>query len=189
VVVGSRAQRRPGAAALIENGALVVAASVGLAAITVAVDVWDSARGWLLAGNAKGIATVAQVVPATVVAVFVFALGAVFVVAQILIPSRGARSISVLLRYVRTRLVLAAGVVLLVGSLLIVPGGPPEHLEHWRAELAAALLVAAGLYIVAATLFLAWTLQGQISPRTFKDRLVKKPRPWGLAPRRSAWWG
>jgi hypothetical protein len=185
--MATKGYRRETIGSVIENGFLVLLAALALAVLTVALDAWEQGRYWLLANNAAGIDTVAQVVPATVVAVFVFALGAVFVIAQLVIPSRGTRSVSVVLRYVRMRLVLTASVVLLIGSLLVTTGGGGD-LNQWRAALAAALLVASGLYIVLATAFLAWTLVGQLSPRLFKERLVARPRRWGLAPWRQSSW-
>jgi hypothetical protein len=185
--VASKGYRRETIGSVIENGVLVVLAAIGLVALTVVLRYWTGARVWLLAEHPEGIDTIAQVVPATVVAVFVFALGAVFVIAQIVIPSRGTRSVSELLRYVRMRLVLAVGVGLLVGSLFVTTGGHGD-LNQWRAALAAALLIASGLYILLATAFLAWSLVGQISPRSFKERLVLRPRRWGLAPWRQKSW-
>jgi hypothetical protein len=136
--------------------------------------------------NATALGTVAQVVPAIVVAVFVFALGAVFVIAQIIIPSRGSRAIGVLFSYVRVQAVVVGGLVLLVGALLIAvgstspsgtePGAGSRAEPALRFELAAALLAATGGYIVGATVLIVWTFRDQISPRAFKDRLRKPHR-------------
>jgi hypothetical protein len=135
-------------------------------------------RVWLVGEQGSSLQTVAQVVPATVVAIFVFALGAVFFIAQIVIPSRGSRAISVLLRFRRIRLVLAGGLALLVGSLLITANAPP-----WRAALAAALILATGVYVPAATGLIASALVAQTSPRTFTEQLLAPPRRPGIVRR------
>jgi hypothetical protein len=57
-----------------------------LAFLAVAMAFASPMREWLVGEDGSSLQTVAQVVPATVVAIFVFALGAVFVIAQIVIP-------------------------------------------------------------------------------------------------------
>lgn len=66
-----------------------------------------SGRAALVKGGA-GVQTVSQVVPTTVVAIFVFALGGIFIIAQIVVPSRGSRTTAVLLQDVRLRVVPSA---------------------------------------------------------------------------------
>jgi hypothetical protein len=136
---------------------------------------------WLCV-DAGALATVAQVIPATVVAIFVFALGAIFVVAQIVIPGRGSRAIGELFSYTRARLVLVGGLVLLGGSLLIVLGTASS--ARWRLELATVLVWATIIYLVAATGLIFWTFVDQISPRRFMERLTRTPQVTFLGPRR-----
>jgi hypothetical protein len=128
---------------------------------------------------ANDVGTIAQIVPATVVAIFVFGLGAVFVIAQMVVPSRGSRAIGVLFSDGRVQAVVTGGLVLLGASLVVAAGE-----TSWRADLAGGLLVATGMYIIIATGLIVWVFLEQISPRAFKDRLIKRPRVPGLPIRR-----
>ena len=58
-------------------------------------------------------------VPATVVAVFVFAVGAVFVMVQIIGPTLGSRAMEDLLVRRRARACVTAGIVLLLACLAL----------------------------------------------------------------------
>lgn len=174
---------------LVEGAVLITAATALLAALMWAARHFLPSSAPASGDDTQAIVLAGQVVPATVVAVFVFAIGAVFVIAQIIIPSRGARAASVLFRFLRTRLALAWGAILLLGSLVLAgsiffdEAGPRD----WQAGLAVALLVSSGLYLVLATWLLATVLAPQISPRAFAERLVKPPRRWRLLPWRGRW--
>jgi hypothetical protein len=68
-----------------------LSAGAGMYALTVAL-----ARVHLPAIDVEndGVATVAQVIPATIVAVFVFILGLGFLMAQLVAPARGSRAVT-----------------------------------------------------------------------------------------------
>jgi hypothetical protein len=160
----------------------------GLAGLTLRVECDPPDADWFCPTSTV-LSTVAQVIPATVVAVFVFALGAVFVIAQMVIPARGSRSIGVLFSYARVQAVIVGGLVLLGGALLIATGAPPDlSISDWRFELAAALLASTAGYIVVATILIVWTFLEQLSPRAFKDRLTKRPRVVPVLPLRRGRW-
>ena len=136
-----------------------------------------------LVKDGNGVQTVAQVVPATVVAIFVFALGAVFVIAQIVVPSRGSRTITVLLQDWRLRIVLVFGLALLAGALLL-SGRSGDGNGAWRGDLAAGLVAATVIYVPCTTILFALSLKNFATPGPYKDLLLRRPLLLGLVPRR-----
>lgn len=136
-----------------------------------------------LVKDGNGVQTVAQVVPATVVAIFVFALGAVFVIAQIVVPSRGSRTITVLLQDWRLRIVLVFGLALLAGALLL-SGRSGDGNGAWRGDLAAGLVAATVIYVPCTTILFALSLKNFATPGPYKDLLLRRPLFLGLVPRR-----
>jgi hypothetical protein len=175
----------------------------GLWGLTQLAECDPAPADWYCPTTATALGTVVQVVPATVVAIFVFALGAVFVIAQMVIPGRGSRSIGVLFSSARVQAIVVGGLVLLGGALLIALGTPPDQGDSavdgsapsivsaraaWRFQLATALLAATGVYIVGATILIVWIFLEQISPRAFKDRLTKRPRVVPVLPIRRGRW-
>jgi hypothetical protein len=161
-----------------------VVGCIVLAVLSVWLECGAKPVAWFCASDGM-LNTIAQVIPATVVAIFVFALGATFVIAQIVVPSRGSRSIGELFSYRRVRWVLVGGLVLLGGSLLITLGpdgtdtsGPAgtDTSPPWSLELATVLVAATILYIGVATCLIVWTFLDQLSPRLFKERLTNPPR-------------
>jgi len=80
---------------------------------------WTGFRHWIFV-DADFLTTLLQVVPATVVAVFVFAAGAVFVVAQVIHSPLGSRGVEELLLSRRVYAAIVAGVFLLFGSVVLV---------------------------------------------------------------------
>ena len=132
--------------------------------------------------------TLLQIVPATVISVFVFAAGTVFVVAQVIHSPLGSRGVEELLKSVRGRVVLTAGVFLLICSLLLAVsapadesngsngyGGDPlpaEGVPPWASVLAIALAAAAVLYTGVAVYFMFSLSRGFIQPDEYAKRLA-----------------
>ena len=111
--------------------------------------VWrDPPKDWFFRESA--LPTLLQVVPATVVAVFIFAVGAVFIVVQIIGPTLGSRAIEDLLIRRRARTCVVAGMVLLMACLvlatlaLIWQEGPSGL---WEASWGSALALATVVYV------------------------------------------
>ena len=157
---------------------LSVVGVAGLIGLTLLLDC-HSAEAAPFCADGDMLATIAQVIPATVVAIFVFALGTTFVMAQIVVPSRGSRSIGELFKYSRVQAVLVGGLILLGGSLVITLGtrgtGGTKDPTPWSLALATVLVAATVLYLLAATCLIVWTFVDQLSPRRFKDRLTDPP--------------
>lgn len=127
--------------------------------------------------------TLAQIVPSTVIAVFIFGLGMVFVVAQMIIPGRGSRSLSVIFRYVKIQVVVSFGLVLLFASIGMTgtanndtnaaggdPEGRPSHLD-----VASAVAFATILYVLVAFGCIIATFVSVMDPDRFRKRLDKRP--------------
>jgi ABC-type transport system involved in multi-copper enzyme maturation permease subunit len=77
----------------------------------------------LLVGSTAGMQTLAEAIPALIVALFIFVLGAVFAVAQVTINSYGQRGVLVLVEDVLfvtpvVRLLVLAVAALLLGALI-----------------------------------------------------------------------
>jgi hypothetical protein len=118
-----------------------VASFVGLW-LVLSLAVPDGWRGWYVAPGALQI--LLQVVPATVVAVFVFAVGAVLVIVQIIAPTLGTRAIEDLLAQRRARTSVIAGIVLLLACLVVAARGKKSPGE---ASGATVLALAGFLYV------------------------------------------
>jgi hypothetical protein len=135
----------------------------------------------VLAGLAKGFGAlrlwlcgvdtglVGQIVPAVVVAIFVFAVGTAFVVAQVVPAARGTRAVGVLRgkRLVRT---ISPTPALLAGSAYIVTDSP------FRQEVAVAVLAGALVYTAVSLVALISVLVDATDPVQFKDTLLKKAK-------------
>jgi hypothetical protein len=94
--------------------------------------------------------TLLQVVPATVVAVFIFAVGAVFIIVQIISPTLGSRAIEDLLARRRARICVIAGLVLLLACLTLAALTlikQEEASELWEASWGSALALATLIYV------------------------------------------
>jgi hypothetical protein len=126
-----------------------------------------------------------QVVPATIVAVFVFAVGAIFVIAQIIGPALGSRATELLLLRRRVRVCAIAGILLLLADLLLmilVRGKSPQDpdpsldLEWWEEVAGSSLALASFTYIPLAVLSIASVLHMFVSPSAYSTMLSKPPR-------------
>ncbi|WP_448628125.1 hypothetical protein [Geodermatophilus sp. URMC 64] len=130
--------------------------------------IWDQAY----------LTTLLQIVPATVVAVFVFAAATVFVIAQVIHSPLGSRGVEVLLSSRRSRFVLRAGVLLLIASLLFAvfaPGVPRDDaaIRGVPAVLATALAAATALYAGWAVVVIFGLLRDFVQPERYADRLCR----------------
>ena len=113
--------------------------------------------------------TVAQIVPAIVVAIFVFAVGTAFVVAQVVPPARGTRAVAVL-RGKRLYGTIAPAPILLLGSAVLTTK------LWWTVELAMVLLIASVFYTLGSLIAMMGILIDATDPRVFRRRLSKKAK-------------
>lgn len=111
---------------------------------------------WFEAPGSQGLDTIVQVVPAVVIAIFVFAAGTSFVVAQVVPPARGTRAVQ-LLRARHLGLTIAPALALTPLSALVVVLKPT-----CAAPLASALLIGSVAYLFVAT----WCLLGILGEAT-----------------------
>lgn len=145
--------------------------------------------------------TVAQVVPATVIAIFVFGLGMVFAVAQMIVPGRGTRSLTVVFRYLRMQTVISFGLVLLAASIGMVGAAPEvdstqklkydadsgtgtlvepaDILREPYLDFAAGLSVATVAYVFLGAGLVISAFISMLDPERFGRRL--RNRPWFVA--------
>jgi hypothetical protein len=138
----------------------------------------DDWRTWYVQEGALG--TLLQVIPATIVAVFVFAVGAIFVMTQIIGPTLGSRAIEALLIRRRARACTIAGVVILLAGLGLTTFariGEESGPYLWEAAAASSLALASFIYIPAATLSIVRMFYTFVSPRAYSD-LLSQPRKW-----------
>jgi hypothetical protein len=135
----------------------------------------DRWRRWYIHKGAD-LDTLLQVVPATVVAVFVFAVGAVFVMAQIIGPTLGSRAIEALLVRRRARACVIAGMVLLLACLALTALAHP--LELWEVSAASSLALATLAYVPFSIWCISSVLQGFVSPSAYST-LLSKRQGWG----------
>ena len=133
--------------------------------------------------------TLLQVVPATVVAIFIFAVGAVFVMVQIIAPALGSRAIENLLIRRRSRICVIAGMVLLLACLVLatlarIKNKEPQ-LDLWEASAASALALGALLYVPLSIWCISTVLHSYVSPSAYSTLLSK----WrgGRGPTASEW--
>src|SRR5215831_12910047 len=117
--------------------------------------------------------TLLQVVPATVVAVFIFAVGAVFIMVQIIAPTLGSRAIEDLLVRRRARVCVIAGVVLLLACLVLATlalariGDKEPVPERWEASAASALALGTFLYVLLSIWSISTVLHSYVTPRAY----------------------
>ena len=117
--------------------------------------------------------TTAQIVPAIVIAIFVFAVGTLFVVAQVVPPARGTRAVEVL----RGR----HGIWTVSPALVLAPGSALVLVLPARAAslLASALLVGVVVYLLASTASLLDILREATDPAAFA-RLMRRQQARAL---------
>jgi len=135
-----------------------------------------------------GLGTVAQAVPATIIAVFIFVLGLAFIIAQLVIPARGSRAVSTLTQNRQLRLVVIAGAVLL-GAALLLGTVQPDGEDDWRLDLATALVFATIGFVTYTAVVLATVLNQTINPDVFSSTLIcgaedlknRSPKPQELS--------
>jgi hypothetical protein len=117
-----------------------------------------------------GLQTAVQVVPAIVIAIFVFAVGTLFVVAQVVPIARGTRAVAFLRKQnlgwtISPALALAP----LSGLVLLLKG-------DWAQELAVALLLGSIVYLFASTACLLAILGEATDPDLFGNLLRRRYR-------------
>lgn len=130
------------------------------------------------------LSTLLQVVPATVVAIFIFAVGAVFVMVQIVSPTLGSRAIENLIVERRARACVIAGMVLLLACLVLAALAriiEKERPEPWEASAAAALALATLLYVPFSIWCISSVLHDHVSPDAYSKLLSKWRRRRGPA--------
>ncbi|MGC5225391.1 hypothetical protein ACPW96_22740 [Micromonospora sp. DT81.3] len=124
------------------------------------VETWPEPLGNLIEPTA-GLQTVVQVVPAIVIAIFVFAAGTLFVVAQVVPPARGTRAVDVLReRHLAWTISPALALTPLTILVLVL-----ETRFAW--PLAIALLLGAFAYLLLSTGYLLSILGEATSPIHF----------------------
>ena len=128
--------------------------------------------------------TLLQVVPATIVAVFVFAVGAIFIIVQIIGPALGSRAIEALLLRRRARACVIVGIILLLACMaltalaLIMQEGAPEP---WEALVGSVLAVASFFYVPLSIWCISTVFHDFVSPGAY-SRLLSR---WGVLRRGS----
>jgi hypothetical protein len=127
------------------------------------------------------LSTLLQVVPATVVAVFVFAAGTVFVIAQVIHSPLGSRSVELVMRSGRVRLVLLVGVMLLMASLVLVMLAPetndknvPDDFRRGVAAAGTALAVMTIVYAPVAIWMVKQVLETFVWPEKYTKRVAER---------------
>ncbi|MFD2094189.1 hypothetical protein [Blastococcus deserti] len=119
--------------------------------------------------------TLLQIVPSTVVAVFVFAAATVFVIAQVIHSPLGSRGVEVLLSSNRSHFVLGTGVLLLIASLLFAVSAPDVprggELPPAATALATGLAAATALYAGFAVILIFALLRDFVQPERYAERL------------------
>jgi hypothetical protein len=120
---------------------------------------------WLKGLNAE---TVAQIVPSVVVAIFVFAVGTAFVVAQIVPPARGTRATATL-QGRRMFWTIGPAPALIIGSVLAVLGR-----GRLAGAISVAILIGAIAYLLVALAVMLTLLLDATDPSRFRALLLKK---------------
>ena len=116
--------------------------------------------------------TAVQVVPAVVVAIFVFAVGTLFVVAQVVPQPRGTRAVEVLrTRHLMWTISPALALTPLSALLLVM-----EPDDRMTSALATALVIGATLYLFASTACLLAILGEATDPILFAALLRRRQR-------------
>jgi len=133
---------------------------------------WKGWPGWYAR---QGIlTTLVQVVPATVVAVFIFAIGAIFVMVQIISPTLGSRAIEDLLTRRRARVCVIAGMVLLVACLTLATLARVRNPELWEYSAASALALASLVYVPFSIWCISSLFHDFVSPRSYSMLLSQR---------------
>ena len=115
-----------------------------------------------------GLGIVVQVVPAVVIAIFVFAAGTSFVVAQVVPQARGTRAVEMLRgRHVAWTISPALALTPLSTLVLVLPPAPAE-------SLALALLLGSLFYLLFSTACLLAILREATDPVTFGGLLQRQ---------------
>jgi hypothetical protein len=117
---------------------------------------------------------IGQVVPAIVIAVFVFGVGTAFVVAQVVPPARGTRAVD-FLQGRRFNLTIVPALALVAGSALLLALENDDTIE--RESLALTLLAGSVAYVLASTASLLSIYRDATDPRAFRRLILKKQRP------------
>jgi hypothetical protein len=130
---------------------------------------------WDIAIDVEGAAleTVAQVISATIVAMFIAVLGLGFIVAQLVAPARGSRAVTRHHESRRLRAIVIVGLALLVASLLL---STASEAATWRLNAATALVIATVVYLFGATGAISALLRETIDPKRFSARVVTGAR-------------
>jgi hypothetical protein len=194
-------------ASLKRRGRPILALTGGVALVWGTVSVLGYAFPSLFV-DADYLTTLLQVVPATVVAVFVFAAGAVFVVAQVIHSPLGSRAVEDLMISKRVFAAVLAGVLLLCASLaLVVLARPPDEpilvggwiwpfttltvtkvtgrtagLDFWAASAGTTLAVTTAIYAPVTIWGVIVVLLDFVRPDRYKTRLVPKNGKWRSPP-------
>ena len=151
---------------------------------------WERLRRWLagmvpddvsasaLLTTEDYLTTLLQIVPSAVVAVFVFAAGTVFVIAQVIAAPLGSREIEELLASSRGRRVLLFGVALLVASLSLAVVAPDvdDGLPFWTKAAASVLAAATVGYAISAVILIFRLSQEFMQPEQYATRLSSTDR-------------
>jgi hypothetical protein len=135
-------------------------------------DAWDASATWFVDSRA-GLQTALQVLPATIVAILVFALGAIFVVAQLAITAYGQRAAVLLGLDGEVHTLIVRPVVLGAGALLLA-GQVPDRGDPSSAVTAAVatLVIATVVMIFASAATLGVILSRYTAPRGFPLHVV-----------------
>ena len=128
---------------------------------------WSDAWGCWLADLDSN--TVAQIVPSIVVAIFVFAVGTAFVVAQVVPPARGSRATTTL-QGRRMARAIAPAPALIVGSVLAVLVSD----NIVAGSISVAILVGSFIYLLISLWAMLTILFDATDPVRFKALLLKK---------------
>jgi hypothetical protein len=158
--------------------ALALIAWAALYAIFLVVDV-TTGFGDKMVTDA-GFATLMQVLSSIIIALYAAAFGSLFVVTQIVAPSRGQRSVRMLLleRPLRTMVggtvLVTVIVVLLAGQRTAAPESDEGFLpDEFVNDAAAALSQTVAFLVLAFTVVLARLFHSYSSPTDFRERLIR----------------
>jgi hypothetical protein len=120
--------------------------------------------------------TLLQVIPATIVAVFVFAAASVFVIAQLISNSLGSRAVLSLLTNDFARATVISGMMLLVLSIFLASAAQtqPEHGHAWTAwvpSAAGALAISTVIYVIFSVSVLGRIVWTFVDPKAYSESL------------------
>jgi hypothetical protein len=119
--------------------------------------------------------TLLQVIPSVIVAVFIFAAGTIFVIAQLINTALGSRAVLSLLTQDSARAGVIAGMVLLLASLTLATVATlppdPEELPLRQSSAAVALSIATALYVLAAMRILVGVVWIYVDPSAYSTAL------------------